>query len=197
MRWLLRIAGAVAAVVAVIVIALALAGNREGAGKKSATVEINRPAAQVFRHITQDKFVKRWVGGLVEMTPVSEAGLRVRDRLTVAFDDGGRRTEMQVIITAIEPNRRLTFTVNSWGAPSASFREKCEYVLTKTNGYTRLSFSGEMEYFGPLTRLLEPLKTFAAQKKLETDLARLKEQVEAEPPTGVPTRDATAAAPQH
>ena len=192
MRWLLRIAGAVAAVVAVIVIALALAGDREGAGKKSASVDINRPAPQVFRHITQDKFVKHWVRGLVEMTPVSEAGLRVRDRLTLAVVDGGRRTEMQIIITSIEANRRLSFTVNSWGEPSTSFRERCEYLLTETDGHTHLRFSGAMDYFGPLSRLLEPLKTFAAQKKLEADLARLKEQVEAEPPDAVPA----SAAPQ-
>ena len=141
--------------------------------------------------------MKRWVSGLVEMTHVSEAGLRVRDRLTLAVVEDGRRTEMQVIITAIESNRRLTFTVNSWSAPSGSFREKCEYVLTEANGHTRLRFSGEMEYFGPLSRLLEPLKTLAAQKKLETDLARLKAQVEAEPSTAVPARDAGAAAPQN
>jgi uncharacterized protein YndB with AHSA1/START domain len=195
MRWLLRIVGVLAVLAALVVITLAVAGERAGAGKSSATVEINRPPAQVFRHITNDQLAKRWVSGLVEMTP-TPTGLHARDRLKIAVELNGRRTEMQIIITAIEPNRRLTFTLNSWGASSSNFREKFEYLLTEEDGRTRLRLSGDAEYFGVLDRLMEPFLTASARKKLEANLARLKSQVESEPPLTAPPPDSRTTAPQ-
>ena len=195
MRWLLRILIALAVVAAVIVLGLAVAGVREGAGRSTAAVEINRPASQVFHHITDDQIAKRWVGGLVELTPIPGARLKVRDRLTAVVEASGRRIEVQLIVTAIESNRRLKFTVNSSGDPTLGFRGVCEGVLSETDGRTRFAFTENMQYFGIFARVVEPLKTMALQRKLEADLARLKEQVEAEPLPAIPS--ARRDAPDH
>jgi len=193
MRWLLRILVVLAVVAAVVVLGLAIFGVREGAGRSSAAVEINRPASQVFHHITDDQLVKRWVAGLIGLTHIPQAGLKVRDRLTAVIVEDDRRIEVQLIVTAVEPNRHLKFTVNSSGDPTLGFRGECEGVLTETDGHTRLSLSAEMQYFGIFTRVIEPFKTIAVQKKLEADLARLKEQVEAEPPPVMPAARSAAA----
>lgn len=195
MRWLLRILVALAVVAAVVVLGLAVAGVRESAGRISAAVEIDRPTSQVFHHITDDQLAKEWVGGLVSLTHVSETGLRVRDRLTAVVEGGGR-LEVQLIVTAIEPNRRLKFTVNSSGDPTRGFRGECEGVLGETGGHTKFSLSAKMQYFGIFTRVIEPLKTFALQKKLEAHLARLKEQVETEPPMEFSLPATRSTAPQ-
>jgi uncharacterized protein YndB with AHSA1/START domain len=193
MRWLLRILVVLAVVAAVAVLGLAIFGVREGAGRSSAEVEINRPASEIFHHITDDVLVRRWVAELTGLTHIPQAGLKVRDRLTAIVAEDGRRLEVQLIVTAVEPNRRLRFTVNSSGDPTLGFRGECEGVLNETNGHTRFSLSVDMQYFGIFTRVIEPLKTIALRKKLEADLARLKEQVEAEPPPVMPAARSAAA----
>ena len=64
MKWVWRILGGIVALLVVCVAGLWLAGLRPGHGHHSASVEINRPAAQVWRYLTADDLVKKWISGL-------------------------------------------------------------------------------------------------------------------------------------
>jgi len=181
MKWVRRILIWIVAVVVLVVLGLWLAGFRKGAGINSATIDINRPPAQVWRYLTNDDLVKKWVSGLTEirhLTPGVE-GVGNRFEMTVVMD--GERTDMEMEITAFVPNRQIGFKVKSIGHPSMGFTETGEYAIVEQDRNTLLTLTGRSRYFPFWLQLLEPLITSSAQKKLVGDLARLKSLVEAEP----------------
>ncbi|MGB0035910.1 MAG: SRPBCC family protein [Candidatus Acidiferrales bacterium] len=182
MKWVLRILGAVVGLIVLAVLALYLAGFRRGHGRNSVTVEIARPPAQVFRYLTDDELVKRWVGGLVEIKHLNADVPGVGARMHMVEEYKGESVPMDMEITGFEANRAIKFRIISAGDPSEGFTEAGEYVLEPTGTGTRLTLSATSEYQGFLPRLFEPLITPEAQKKLKEDLARLKGLVEGEPP---------------
>lgn len=188
MKWVWRILAGVVALGLFAVLGLYLAGFRKGHGRNSATVEIDRPAAQVFRYMTNDDLVRRWVSGLEEIRHLTPGNNGAGARLWMAEVYEGQRVEMEFTITRFEPNRRLEFTVVSLGDSSAGFRETGGYTLEEQGGRTRLTLAATSEYHGFLPRLMEPFITPAAQKKLEADLTHLKQLVEAEPRMAPATR---------
>jgi len=181
MKWVWRILFGIIAVVVLAVLGLWLGGFRKGAGINSATIDINRPPAQVWRYLTNDDLVKKWVSGLTEirhLTPGVE-GVGNRFEMTVVMD--GERTDMEMEITAFVPNRQIGFKVKSIGHPSMGFTETGEYAIVEQDHNTLLTLTGRSKYYPFWLQLMEPLVTPMAQKKLEGDLARLKSLVEAEP----------------
>jgi uncharacterized protein YndB with AHSA1/START domain len=176
---LIGLAGIVGLVV-LVVLGLWLAGFRDGAGKHSARVVIDRPAVQVWRYLSDDELVKKWVGGLAEIRQLTGDG-GVGTRLQMAVVMEGERTDMVMEITAFEPHRRIGFHLRTLPGAPAGFTETGEYLLEETNGQTRLTLSGESRYSSRGLQLLEPLIAPMAKKKLEEDLGRLKQLVESEP----------------
>lgn len=188
MRWVMRIVIALVGLVATVVVVLFLVGLRPSHGKNSATIEIHRPAAHVWRYIIEDDLLKKWISGLVEIQSNTPGKPGVGTKLRLADVYEGQRTEMELTLTSYEPNQRMSFTIRSLGDPSNGFTENGDYVLVEGDGHTRLTLSVQSQYYGFLPRLCEPLITPAAQKKLEGDLARLKNFVEAEPAVANPTK---------
>ena len=180
-KWLVRILIAIALLPVAATAVLWVAGERANHGLNAAEVEINRPAAQVFRYLTDDELVKKWVGGLTEIKPVEIYPGHVGDKLRMTVVLGDEKTEMEMQVTSFEENRHIGFTITSLPGASAAFYEKSEYILNEKEGRTHLSLSGRSQYYGLLTRLMEPVITWEAQKKLREDLQRLKGLVEAEP----------------
>jgi len=189
MKWVRRILGGLAAFVVLCIAALWLAGMRPSHGRNSGTVEINRPAAQVWRYLTDDELTKKWLSGLEiqHVTPgVTGAGEKLR--LKERYKD--EMVEMEMTMVRVEAPRHMEFTLEGLGNPSNSFTEKAEYVLEEKDRKTRVKLSGYTEYHGLFVRLMEPLITPAADKKLAEDLSRLKALVEAEPVSTPPTTEA-------
>jgi uncharacterized protein YndB with AHSA1/START domain len=182
MKWVLRILIAIALLPFLAAAVLWLAGKRPNHGRNAAAVEIKRPAAQVFRYLMDDDLVKRWVGGLTEIKPVALYPGHVGDRIRMVVVMGDERTDMEMLVTNFEANRRIAFTISSVGDSKNGFYEKSQYLLSEKDGQTHLSLSGQSEYYGFLPSLMEPVITWEAQKKLQEDLERLKGLVEAEPP---------------
>lgn len=181
MKWVWRILAGIVGLIVLAIACLWLAGFRDGAGKNSATVEIDRPAAQVWRYLNDDELVKKWVSGLSEIRHLNPETRGVGARFILAEVMGNERTEMEMEVTAFEPHRRIAFRIYSLPGASPGFSETGEYVLEEQAGRTRLTLSGESKYFPFFIQLLEPVITPQAQKKLQGDLARLKAMVEAEP----------------
>ena len=188
MKWVLRTVVALIGLVATVVVVLFLVGLRPSRGKNSVTIEIHRPAAQVWRYIIEDELLKKWISGLVEVQSSTPGKPGVGTKLRLAGVYEGRRTDMELTLTSYEPNQRMSFTIRSLGDPPNGFTENGDYVLVERDGHTRLKLSAQSQYYGFLPRLCEPLITPAAQKKLEGELARLKNLVEAEPAVANPTK---------
>src|SRR5713101_9995252 len=159
MKWLKRILAVVASLLVIAVAGLWLVGLRPGHGRNSASVDIDRPAAQVFRYLTDDALVQKWVGGLVEIRHLSPGAQGTGDRLRLAVVLGNERTDMEMTITRFEANRWIDFTIVSVGDTSAGFFESGGYQLEEQNGRTHLTLAAQSEYHGFLPRLFEPLIT--------------------------------------
>ncbi|HUK51653.1 MAG TPA: SRPBCC family protein [Candidatus Binatia bacterium] len=182
MKWLWRILGGTVVVVVVCIAGLWLAGMRSGHGHNAGSVVINRPAAQVWRYLSDDELTKKWLPSLSEIRHLTPGVTGAGEKLLLKESYKGQVVEMMMTMTRVEPPRRMEFTLEGLGDPSNGFMEKAQYVLEEKDGKTQVTLSGDTEYYGRFVRLMEPLITPAADKKLGEDLLRLKSIVEAEPP---------------
>jgi len=188
MKWVWRILGGIVVLLVLGVAGLWLAGMRPSHGQNSGSVVINRPAVQVWRYLTNDELTKKWVSGLTEIRHITPGVSGPGEKLRLRESYGNEAVEMEMTMGSIEAPRRMEFTLEGLGDPSNGFTEKSQYVLEENDGKTRVTLSGQTEYHGLFVRLMEPLITPQADKKLAEDLARLKALVEAEPPgTGAKT----------
>lgn len=160
-----------------------LAGLRPGHGHIATEVLIDRPAPQVFRWITTDDLLKKWIGGLTEVELMNPGpnGQPVGATFRLVEVLGQERTEMGMKVTRFDVNHDLEIRVWSTGDSKSGFTETAEYRLLEQYGKTHLRFAVQTDYYGWLPRLSEPLITVAARRKLNDDLSRLKMLVEAEP----------------
>ena len=185
MKWIVRIGVITVGIPSLAIGLLMLARFRPGRGHIHAEIEINRPAAQVFRWISREDLIRQWVGGLSEITPIlaaaagRENGRRFR---MIEFDkEENARIEMEMTITEYVPGEKLGVQIRSVGDPGEGFFENAEYRLSPAPGGTDLTFEIQTDYYGRLPRAFEPMITRAARKKVQRDLLRLKKLLEAEP----------------
>ena len=130
------------------------------------TVQIARPAADVFALLTDVERVPEWQASAVEShadEPLAE-GVRIHERRHFLGHDG--ETELEV--TAYEPPRR--FSLRTLRGP---VRLSIEHALAETDGRTSLHVTAEGKAHG-LLRLAGPAVTARARQELHRDFERLK-----------------------
>jgi uncharacterized protein YndB with AHSA1/START domain len=184
-KWIIRIGIITVGIPSLAIGLLMLARFRPGRGHIRAEIEINRPAAQVFRWMSREDLIKQWVGGLSEITPESSAGesgeIGKRFRVTEFDKEENARTEMELTVTGYVPGEKLGVQIRSVGNAGEGFVENAEYHLSPVANGTRLRLEVQTDYYGRLPQAFEPMITHAARKKVQRDLDRLKAMVEAEP----------------
>ncbi len=138
-------------------------------------VEIARPPAAVFPYLTEPDHLLRWVGGLRAFEPLdgdeARPGARSRQRLRI----GGREWTFEGEVLALEPDRRIVVCIRGRGLELTN-----TYSLEPTAGGTRLSVAVQSGFTKVFARLLGGIVEREGQRKLEADLARLADLVEAE-----------------
>lgn len=168
MKWLLSILG-VSAVAAVV--ALVAAGARDGRGRVTGAVELDRPPAAVFPFLVQPALRKQWLLGVEEISPVGDPTLRSGARARVVLDVP-ERMEVEEEIRVVELDRRLLFQRVSSHPP---FSQRLEYVLKDLGGgRTLVTAAVHTIYQGPWFNLLEPLLTRAAQAQMDLEIEQLR-----------------------
>jgi len=184
-KWIIRIGIITVGIPSLAIGLLMLARFRPGRGHIRAEIEIDRPAAQVFRWISREDLVRQWVGGLSEITPESSSGesgeIGKRFHMTEFDREENARTEMEMTVTEYVPSEKLGFQIRSLGGQGEGFVENADYRLSPALGGTELIFEIQTDYYGRLPRAFEPMITRAARKKVQRDLGKLKAMVEAEP----------------
>jgi uncharacterized protein YndB with AHSA1/START domain len=180
MRWVRRTLAALIALPLLAVIALLLAGQREGAGRNVERLAIARPPAQVYRHLVEEDLLKRWTG-LAEIESLTKGEFGPGSRMRLVSEARGQRTSMEAQVTGAEENRLLVLAVKTAPGSPVGFSQRAEYRLEDRAGDTRLTVTTDTRYEGAVAGLLEPLITRAAQRRLEVTLDRLRLQVEREP----------------
>jgi uncharacterized protein YndB with AHSA1/START domain len=182
MKWLAWGVAGVVGLVVVMACVLWVLGRRADAGRVQASIDVDRPPAEVWAWITDPKKEKAWVSWLVEVREDGPA--KVGSRQVWVMEDrnnGNERVEIASVATSVEPGRRLGVRLSAPGM----FTGDAVYTLSDLgNGRTRLATDSRYRYDMAFARLMEPLITPSAKKKFVEDLARLKTLAEAAPPEG-------------
>jgi uncharacterized protein YndB with AHSA1/START domain len=136
-------------------------------------VEIDRPATEIFPYMVASEHRLRWMGALVESTPLTEGAPRVGSRWHDVFEDHGQRIELEAELIRFEPSRMLELRL-----AASAFESTSMQTLEETDGRTRVTIVLETEYKARIARLFAGAVTRHAQNRLESDLAALKKLVE-------------------
>jgi uncharacterized protein YndB with AHSA1/START domain len=137
-------------------------------------VAINRPPEEVFPYLVEPKKQALWSD--VPMRSLTEGPLGKGSRIEVNFGRGPLKATVGLELTALEPNRRM-----SWTTFSGPIGWQGDYVLEPAGeGGTKLSQDGSLTFHG-LWRLLEPLVGAEIRSGEVKELERLKAVAEASP----------------
>ena len=173
----------VAIVLAVFIVVMVALSRRPGAGRNEYTVVIDRSPAEVFPWITEPYRLTKWIEGLESSTPISgDSAVRgARSRETVLVN-GKRYT----LITEIADIKRDTLMAVQITSEPPGYTVNAMYELSRVPTGTRLHYVGSSDYASVFARVMEPIITPQAQKKIEADMKKLKQLVEAQPgPPGI------------
>jgi carbon monoxide dehydrogenase subunit G len=135
------------------------------------TIDVARPAAEVFEHLIDLERLPEWQASAVESRsdePLAE-GVRIFECRRVM----GKEIHNELEVTAFDPPRRLTLK-----ALNGPVRFTVDHRLAEADGGTRLEVVAEGKA-GRLMKLGEPLLARQAEQELRGDFVRLKELLEA------------------
>jgi uncharacterized protein YndB with AHSA1/START domain len=181
MRWLLYLVAAVGGLLVTAVVALLVARGGRGDGRIEAAVDISQPRDVVFAWITEPEHLKSWVGWLVEVRPATPDQNGVGTRQIWIMEDRNNNNQRMEIQSEVIVYRRPEQVQTRLNAPEG-FTGTVDYRLEAVApNRTRLTYTASYQYLHWFAKLLGPLISRSAQQKLEADLARLKQHVEAAP----------------
>jgi uncharacterized protein YndB with AHSA1/START domain len=139
------------------------------------SVVINRPVEEVFAYVADPEKATEYNGELVESKKTSEGPVGVGTTSTAVVKLLGRRIEATNEITGYEPNRKLVNKVTSGPVSGA----EGGYTFESVDGGTRLTFVVEADTSG-IFKLADPLVSRMFKRQQETNLANLKDLLEAQ-----------------
>ena len=181
MQLIVRIVGALLAVLVVCALGLWIASNRRDAGRMRGSIEIERTPEEIFAWMNEPEKLKQWVGWLSDVRPDSSTPREgIGHRETWIMDDPRMKQKVFVpgTITLWEPPNQMGVHVE---AP-AMFDGDVFYKLTDLgNGRTKVEQDARFHYLDRFAALLEPMVTPEAMRKMVDDMHRLKSKVEAMP----------------
>ncbi len=132
------------------------------------SVEIGRPPADVFPYLIEPQLMQRWIGGLVEFTPL-DGERRVGARSKQKVEQAGRTWELESRIVELVHGERLAAETNA-----GAFKSLVVYDLEATATGTRLRATADTEVRGLGKRFLGGAAARVAERKLTSDLDRLR-----------------------
>ena len=138
------------------------------------SIEIRRPVEAVFAFVADPRNEPQWEATVKEVRVTPDGPPAVGTKVTKVGSFLGVKLEATNEITALEPNRSLSFK----GSSGPASMEATMYFEAVGEG-THLSFTSQIEP-GGLFKMAGSLFASQAKKQLETDLQRLKEVLEAQ-----------------
>jgi uncharacterized protein YndB with AHSA1/START domain len=180
-KWFLRIGASLLVLALVAVTGLWFASNRSDSGRMRGSIEIARPPEEIWPWMTEPDRLTQWVGWLTVVEPDSAtppAGIGHRETWVLDDPRMKRRVRVPGTITLWEPPLQMGVHVELPGMGDGDVF----YKLTDLgNGRTRLEQDGRFRYVGRFVKLMEPMITPEAMRKMLADMNRLREKIEAQP----------------
>ena len=181
MGFLVRVLKILLVLVLLCVVVLWFAARGGDRGYMAQEVTIDRPAPMVFRWITTDDLLRRWISDLVKlerMGPAQPSNVYRIDEFIAK-----RRVVFEVKVIRTIPNQELELAVNSAVGSTDSYTGTAHFKLFPNGDYTKVEFTSQTDFQSLADQIIEPILTYATQKKMQEDLTRLKLMMEAEPAT--------------
>ena len=142
-------------------------------GKAEVSTTIKRSVEDVFAVVSNFEHNAKWSSATIEDQITSEGPIGVGSTARLVSKFLGRRFENDAVITEFEPNRRVTME-----STSGPFPIRGSLTLEPVEGGTRVETTFEVEP-GGFFKLADPLVTRMAKRQFESDLANLKDLMEA------------------
>jgi uncharacterized membrane protein len=137
-------------------------------------VVIGRSAEDVFAYVSDQTNAPRWQDGLLEVRRTTDGPIGIGTRHTFVRTFMGRRMEGSNEYTQWEPNRVVAFR-----ATSGPVGLDASYAVEPA-GTNRARLTSRLEMRAPgLLRLAEPLMAARLRRDVETNLANVKDLLEA------------------
>jgi uncharacterized membrane protein len=137
------------------------------------SVEIGRPAEQVFAYATALEHWPEWALRVLSVRQTPAGPLREGVTLAITNRLLGRTVETPYTVTAYEPNRRLAFRSTAGPVPA-----EFTFSFAPADGGTRVTEVVEMAPRGVL-RLAGPLLKSLSERQFAANHRALKERLEA------------------
>jgi dehydrogenase/reductase SDR family protein 12 len=143
--------------------------------KIETSVVINKPVESVFEFMANSENDTQWQSGVLDSRKKSEGprGVGTIEESEVQFL--GRRIKSTLDISVYEPNRKIVYKTTSGPIPF-----EAEYIFDPlAKGETKVTFGIKGDASG-FFKLAEPLVARTLQRQWETNLANLKDLLEAQ-----------------
>ena len=179
MKWVLYALAGIGGLIVVCVAVLLFLGGFRGESRLVATVDIAKPPGTVFPWLLQPEKLKSWVGWMVDVRSLTPGLTGVGARQVWVMEDrnnNNQRMDIASEITRADADRLLEAKVSAAEGFTGEVRYELESV---DSNRTKLTYRATYKFEHWLAKLLEPVISRSAQQKLEEDLQRLKQQVEA------------------
>jgi uncharacterized protein YndB with AHSA1/START domain len=137
---------------------------------------VNRSPDVVWKVFTDVPRTKDWLTDLHSMETISGGHLAVGSRHKLVFQQGNHRTEMEEVVTAVEPDKLYSFD-----ASMDVMKGSTNVRLTPKDGGTELAFESSYAGQSILWRSMMVIMRPMILKREAEDMAKLKALVEAEP----------------
>jgi uncharacterized membrane protein len=137
------------------------------------SIQINRPVEEVFAFLSNFENNPRWQSTSVEAKKISDGPVGVGTTYQAVTSMLGRRINSEQEITEYEPNRLV-----SRKSTAGPFPFEIHVGFEQAEGGTRINASIDGEPRG-FFKLAEPLLERALKRQFDSDLANLKDMMEA------------------
>jgi uncharacterized protein YndB with AHSA1/START domain len=178
MGYLVRTLKFLAVLMLVGAIVLWFAARRGDRGYIHAEITIDRGAPVVFRWITTDELLRRWIADVTKLERIGAAA--ANSDFHLEENVAGQPVAFDVKIIRTIPNQEIDLLVKPPDGSGSSYISDVNLKLFSDGDYTRLTFSSQTNFYSLGDQAFEPILTYATRRKIRDDLERLKVMVEAE-----------------
>ena len=140
-----------------------------------ASIEINRPTAEVFSYMIDADNLSKWMTELVEAKQTSPGPTGIGTNMNVVVSLLGRRIENVIKVTEFEKDAK--FAIKSSSGPVIN---EDEFTLEPIHGNTKVTRDTKVE-LGGFFKMAEPLVVRQLNRQFETNFANLKDLLESQP----------------
>ena len=136
------------------------------------SVTINRPAAEVFKVLTDFNSYKKWQAGVIESTVLSAGAMGVGTKYRFVSEFMGQKIESEGEVTAYESPSKY-----AWKSTKGPFPMQETTTLESSGGSTNVKTMVAAE-LGGFFKLAEGMVVGQAKKQFDADYQKLKAMME-------------------